>query len=274
MLSPKYNPCCHFCCCLCCSHHSYCPHKHLDWRYRIPRIAAELLHSNTDILCLQEVETPVFQEQLQPFLGERGYQGLHHPRPSPPNIPGPEEGVALFYRSSLFTHISSKNIVFSEEAPSLFPEEDFTQDPSQASDFARVLARRGEGAILALLQHKPTQRYLVACSTHLFWDPTYPDVKAAQAAILCAAAALWIQQQLGEGQQKVVPLVIGGDFNCMWRKYENDTWDKVLGGHRLWALHGLCCDQTWIISTTAYPVLLHAINVMNVCCMSPQGEFW
>jgi CCR4-NOT transcription complex subunit 6 len=213
----------------CCRYHSYCPNQYLEWRYRLPHIAAELLHYNADILCLQEVETPVFQQQLEPLFHERGYVGLHHPRPSPPGTPGPDEGVSLFFRSSLFNHVSSKKIVFSDESSAVFPQDAYSEDPSssfKASDFARVLARRREGAILALLQHKPSQRYLVACSTHLFWDPTYPDVKAAQGAVLCAAAAAWMQQQLGEQQQQV-PVIIGGDFNSMWRKYESDIWDKV-----------------------------------------------
>ena len=35
-----------------------------------------------------------------------------------------------------------------------------------------------DGAVLAVLRDRRTQRRLVAGCTHLFWDPRYPDIKA------------------------------------------------------------------------------------------------
>ena len=39
--------------------------------------------------------------------------------------------------------------------------------------------------MLALLTHKKTGKKLLAASTHLFWNPAFPDIKLAQAALLC-----------------------------------------------------------------------------------------
>ena len=44
---------------------------------------------------------------------------------------------------------------------------------------------REDGAVLALLTHKQTGKKLLAASTHLFWNPAFPDVKLAQAELLC-----------------------------------------------------------------------------------------
>jgi hypothetical protein len=33
----------------------------------------------------------------------------------------------------------------------------------------QALQQRQEGAVLALLRHKPSRQQLVACSTHLHW---------------------------------------------------------------------------------------------------------
>ena len=39
--------------------------------------------------------------------------------------------------------------------------------------------------MLALLTHRKTGKKLLAASTHLFWNPAFPDIKLAQAALLC-----------------------------------------------------------------------------------------
>jgi hypothetical protein len=37
--------------------------------------------------------------------------------------------------------------------------------------FLQTLGQREEGCLLALLRHEPSQRQLLAVSTHLFWNP-------------------------------------------------------------------------------------------------------
>jgi mRNA deadenylase 3'-5' endonuclease subunit Ccr4 len=37
--------------------------------------------------------------------------------------------------------------------------------------FLQALGQREEGCLLALLRHEPSQRRLLAVSTHLFWNP-------------------------------------------------------------------------------------------------------
>jgi hypothetical protein len=53
----------------------------------------------------------------------------------------------------------------------------------------------------------------------------FPDVKVAQAALLCSSIAAFLQRQgMAPGQ---VPLVVGGDFNSIWQKFNSDQWDQV-----------------------------------------------
>jgi xanthine/uracil permease len=55
----------------------------------------------------------------------------------------------------------------------------------------------------------------------------FPDVKLAQAALLCSSIAAFLQRQgMAPGQ---VPLVVGGDFNSIWQKFSSDQWDQVRG---------------------------------------------
>jgi mRNA deadenylase 3'-5' endonuclease subunit Ccr4 len=72
----------------CRSFNAYCPPQFLAWQYRGPRLLAELESYAADLLFLQEVESTVFDQQLQPWMQQRGYHSLFHPRRSPPGTAG------------------------------------------------------------------------------------------------------------------------------------------------------------------------------------------
>ena len=48
-----------------------------------------------------------------------------------------------------------------------------------------AVKEREDGAVLAILRDVVSSRSILAASTHLFWNPAYPDVKAVQAHLLC-----------------------------------------------------------------------------------------
>lgn len=135
--------------------------------------------------------------------------------------------------------------------------------------------------MLAVLRDVVSGRSMLAVSTHLFWDPAYPDIKAAQAHILCHEARSWRTSSLsvtmnfashrvvnasdalhccgvcaGSGASLCIGLLrcdaplkvsnvvqmrafadvqwlsrpvvlLGGDFNSLWRKYTSDAFDEV-----------------------------------------------
>ena len=45
-------------------YHDHCPQEHLSWAARLPKLLKEIKLYAPDILCLQEVEQPVFKSQL------------------------------------------------------------------------------------------------------------------------------------------------------------------------------------------------------------------
>jgi len=60
-------------------------------------------------------------------------------------------------------------------------------------------------------------------SVHLYFHPKWPDIKLAQAALLCSQAADMIK---AEGLDTAdVPIMLGGDWNSLWRKYRPDVYD-------------------------------------------------
>eukprot|EP00200_Dunaliella_tertiolecta_P015590 CAMPEP_0202413952 /NCGR_PEP_ID=MMETSP1128-20130828/31237_1 /ASSEMBLY_ACC=CAM_ASM_000463 /TAXON_ID=3047 /ORGANISM="Dunaliella tertiolecta, Strain CCMP1320" /LENGTH=362 /DNA_ID=CAMNT_0049020253 /DNA_START=89 /DNA_END=1177 /DNA_ORIENTATION=+ len=202
--------------------HNYCPAPALAWPYRWNLIKMQLSRP-WDIVCLQEVEQQFFFDDLQPFMNSMGLQGWHYTKQEGRDA----EGVAMFYNSSSFRCRASKQVCLADCLPNSGTtnstdnlKDDGPSPPGiEALD---VLQRQRASAIIALLEHIATGHSLVAACTHLFWDPRWPDVKALQAALLCQQLAPWAQ-----GPQPV-PIVLGGDFNSLWRKYKPDAFDAVI----------------------------------------------
>ena len=122
---------------------------------------------------------------------------------------------------------------------------------AEKNTYWRRVKDRDDGAVIVLLEviggdgatYNPS--YVLAASTHLYWDPSWPDIKALQAHFLCAEIAQVLQSfrnnssnssgrnvkekitevQGGSGSSNIhttpssslssVPIVIGGDFNSM-----------------------------------------------------------
>jgi endonuclease/exonuclease/phosphatase family metal-dependent hydrolase len=91
--------------------------------------------------------------------------------------------------------------------------------------------QRDDGVLLALLRDSATRRTLLAGCTHLFWNPRYPDVKAAQAMLICRAAGAFLRQQGLAAEATLrrdaaaVPTIIAGDFNSLPFKRRTDAFD-------------------------------------------------
>ncbi len=159
----------------------------------------------------QEVEDRVFTKDLFPFFSSFGFEGYFQPRQlaDVTGPIGPPEGTALFYRTSMFRPLDhlTEGQVSGEEADKgvgiEFSRCELPEGVAAASPLApaagegdpRELVRGGmwdtfyrrtEGALIAVLEHVPTSSPVVVACTHLFWNPYYPDVKALQAAVLCA----------------------------------------------------------------------------------------
>jgi CCR4-NOT transcription complex subunit 6 len=54
----------------------YCDSWSLSWAYRRAIILQELQDAQGDIVCLQEVQADHFEQHIQPFMAELGYQGI------------------------------------------------------------------------------------------------------------------------------------------------------------------------------------------------------
>lgn len=69
--------------------------KESNWQARFARIVQEIRLRRPDVMVLQEVEVLIYDEQVQPFMKARGYQGVYT---------GIDAGIglAVFWRTSKF----------------------------------------------------------------------------------------------------------------------------------------------------------------------------
>jgi CCR4-NOT transcription complex subunit 6 len=221
------------------AHASYCPPDLLDWRHRAPRLVAELLSYRADVLALQEVERPFLEDELEPALRGAGYAALFYGRRRKASdaVPGPEDGVCLAWDARRLERLASRAVRFGDLVPEHLAAASGSQAAAGRTKFWRAVAEREDGAVLALLRDKQAGRVLLAASAHLFWDPRWPDAKAAQAALLCRAATAFLRQHGGAAARWAgaggVAAALAGDFNSLPAKTASDEYDQVAPGETL-----------------------------------------
>lgn len=103
-------------------------------------------------------------------------------------------------------------------------------------------------------------KIIIAGSVHLYYHPEWPDIKLAQAAVLCGQAADMIT---AEGLRvDDVPVMLGGDWNSLWRKYRPDVYDTQVNPTCLCGWCTACCF-----------VCTHNLKLCNpACCCLLSGS--
>jgi mRNA deadenylase 3'-5' endonuclease subunit Ccr4 len=121
----------------------FTPSEILNPQHRIPAVAEHLARLHADILCLQEVEDPMFvaimrRLSLLGYVGEFTQKGLGRP-----------DGCATFIQTSSFKVTRVTSLIY----------HDGDGDRPASGHVAQVLALRAGEGLLGL------------CNTHLKWDP-------------------------------------------------------------------------------------------------------
>ncbi|KAI9685387.1 MAG: Glucose-repressible alcohol dehydrogenase transcriptional effector [Bathelium mastoideum] len=162
-------------------HYGYVPQPALAWEHRKEIILDELRARKADIICLQECNAQAYNDDLRPALAHLDYKGIFSPRGRSRTMNEKEarlvDGCATFYKNSRYVLLDKQIIDFTNLAinrPDMKGEHDV---------FNRVMPR-DHIASLTFLEERATGVRVMVANTHLFWDPTYVDVKLVQGAIL------------------------------------------------------------------------------------------
>ncbi len=151
------------------------PPSVLDPDWRIPAVVDHAAGLDVDILCLQEVERPVFAA-LATGLAQPGYAGAFAPKDG-----GKPDGCATFLRTSVCELLAEQRLVYAD-----------------SGHIGQLLLLNVSGTRVALL------------NTHFKWDPpqTPPDQQIGLRQAKLALAALQQEESSSDIQ------MICGDFNA------------------------------------------------------------
>ena len=151
--------------------YDYCPRDIFDWAYRAPRLLVEILGYDPDILCLQDLDEAGFLDVFEPRLAEVGYDGLF-------KASSTGDGVAIFYRSSVYTAVAAHAVNVSELAS--IKSSSLARNDQASSLYAKVANMHHHNVGLVVLLRETTldtstqtDRIIAVSNLHLV--PLYMD---------------------------------------------------------------------------------------------------
>jgi len=154
----------------------------LDPAWRVPALVQYVSKLGADMFCLQEVEPETFVA-LRTTLAELGFGGQYARK-----LAGRPDGVALFYRRTVFEMLSAHSLAY--------------------ADGAGVAPDSGYGALTSRLRTR--DGILGVINTHLAWDPP----ETARGAQLGLRQARQLLAELESGAARGARgWIVAGDFN-------------------------------------------------------------
>ena len=245
--------------------YGYTPIKTLVWSKRREVILHEICDQDVDVVCLQEVDRESFQTFFQYALANKGYKGIFYPKSRAKTMAEAEaklvDGCAIFYNIKKYVCLDKMVVDFGSTAIN-------RQDMKGAHDIFNRVMPRDNISVVTFLENRLTGSRIMVGNAHIYWDPTYADVKLVQVAILmeaiskkaeewsrrppCTDKAIYRHTEEDEaldagldststlgpsleystGSQ--IPLVLCGDFNSDGGSgvYELITKGELTGAHR------------------------------------------
>ncbi|CAO3639452.1 unnamed protein product [Cunninghamella echinulata] len=162
--------------------YGYTPSWAIQWDYRKELILSEIIHWNTDIVCLQEVEMGEYEEFIGETLKHQGnYDGVFFPKSRAKTMSEKErrvvDGCATFYKADKFNLIEYHLLEYNQTA---LQRPDF----KKSDDIYNRVMTKDNIAVMTVLEHKETLQRILIANSHIHWDPTYADVKLVQVGML------------------------------------------------------------------------------------------
>lgn len=191
--------------------YKYTPTWALDWNYRKLLLKEEILRYNTDVICLQEVETRTFHEFWTPIMNEAGFSGYFFSKTRSKTMSELElkkvDGCATFIRQSKFTLILKQHLEYNTVCMGL-------DRYKKTKDLFNRFMNKDHVALITHLQHVESGEKILVVNTHLHWDPAFNDVKALQVGILLEELQNIIKKSpIASDDYKNTAMIICGDFN-------------------------------------------------------------
>ncbi|XP_054169210.1 protein angel homolog 2-like [Oppia nitens] len=171
--------------------YGHCNKDALKWPQRGHQLVKELLESNADIICLQEVHSQHFEDLISPELIKNNYKCVYKQKTG-----DKLDGCAIAYKDSMFSLLNSNEVDFLRK------------------DMSNVLNRDNIGLIVELKpKHSKCKSSVFVANTHLLYNPKRGDVKLAQIRLLMAELDKLAKMYSQNDRIDFKPIILCGDFN-------------------------------------------------------------
>ncbi|XP_037937184.1 2',5'-phosphodiesterase 12-like [Teleopsis dalmanni] len=193
----------------------YCPPYALKIEYRKQLFLKEILGYNADIICLQEVDTKIFDLDLKPILElpEHNYDGIMAEKGSS------GEGVATFYRNDRYELLKTYDVNLGENIRTLSIFEKLWHKISDNQKLVERICDRATTLQLTVLKCKENEKLLLVANTHLYFHPDADHIRLLQIGFSMLYVEHMYKQTLAEfnmqPDSKNLAIIFCGDFNSV-----------------------------------------------------------
>ncbi|XP_066594023.1 2',5'-phosphodiesterase 12-like isoform X2 [Prorops nasuta] len=184
----------------------YCPPYALEIDYRIKLVFKELTGFKADIICLQEVDEKIFNNDLVPVLSILNYDGVYNTKRNM------REGLATFFDSNRFEKIASESTVICNNT-NLEPFNKVWSNILNPKTKERFLGRNTIVQSTILRSKESPSQILVIGNTHLYFKPDADHIRLLQGfftLMYIDDIAKKIKKQFADSN---VSILLCGDFN-------------------------------------------------------------
>ncbi|XP_014603536.1 PREDICTED: 2',5'-phosphodiesterase 12 [Polistes canadensis] len=186
----------------------YCPAYALEMNYRKQLILKELIGFNSDIICLQEVDNKIYENDLVPNLSLLGYKSVFNTKNSM------SEGLAIFFNNDRFEELCFDFTVIGHNTE--MPK--FVQVWSKIKNEKakkRFLDRNTTAQIIALKSKERPSDILVITNTHLYFHPDADHIRLLQGYYILLYIEKFVENMKMKCPDSNVSILLCGDFNSV-----------------------------------------------------------
>ncbi|XP_034187530.1 2',5'-phosphodiesterase 12 [Osmia lignaria lignaria] len=228
----------------------YCPQYALSMDYRKLLILKELIGYNTDIICLQEVDSKVYENDLMLSLNALNYDGVFNLKNDL------REGLVIFYNRERFDKLNSDYSVISQGT-----ELDEFKDvwlQIENENVKQAFLNRNTIIQTVILKSKENPEILVIGNTHLYFRPEADHIRLLQAYYGLTYLHSFAGKVKKENPECNVSIIYCGDFNSVPDSavYRLMTQKHILNYYNDWHADS---DQRINLS------IKHDVNLSSAC---------
>jgi len=186
-------------------HFPYSSTECLKWSYRKNRILKELSQSNSDIICVQEIDSAFYYDFWSKEMDKCGYSS-HFKAKTVQKAPKNTYGVAIFYNRAKFEEVAYKEIEFDDLAKGLSGVHHEEMHRSNVGQIIALKPKFKDTKEEKEENKEPTDRGLLIGNVHLFWHLKYYWVRLRQ-------IHLMLEELISCNKQHNFSVILCGDLN-------------------------------------------------------------